>query len=240
MRFLQESALRVALALCLLFGAGQAQAAVSLDNCEAARFVLSGNPITDSGFTVGAGSNQLLVVLISQANSLGTPSATWNGVSLTSAATLTNGSVRTDILVLKAPAQGNQSLIYSSSAGFSFSTAIACSFNGVDQTTPTQNANTSTGTTIAVTTASGNETVMAGATSGSFTAIDNIQLYADNSNGTGAARQDSSSGSTTYTPTFSGTKSLVGVDIKAAAAAAGCTTHRLGLLVVENIHETPL
>ena len=189
---------------------------VTLDAAEASRFVLSANPITNSGFTIGAGSNQLLVVLISQANSTATPAATWNGVSLTSAATLTNGTTRTDILVLKAPAQGNQSLVYSSGGPFSFSTAIACSFNGVDQTTPTQNPNTSTGTTLTVTTASGNETVMAGATTGSFTAIDNIQLYADNSNGTGAARQDSSSGSTTYTPTFSGTKSLVGVDIKAA------------------------
>jgi hypothetical protein len=199
---------------CPVCAGGGGGGTVTLDAAEASPFTLSGTGGTDSGFTVGAGSNQLLVLLVSQGGSANAPSATWDGVSLTNVATITNGSIRSDILVLKAPAQGNKALVISSS-GFSFSNSIACSFNGVDQTTPTQNSNTSTSSSITVTTSSGNATVVALTASGSLSAVDNIQLYANSTNGTGAARQSSSSASTTYTPTASGSFAFAGIDLKA-------------------------
>jgi len=203
--------------------AGGGGGTVTLDAAEASAFSLgSGTTQTDNGFTVGAGSNQLLVVAIAMGSNVGgTITGTWNGTSLgTPVVDITNVSVRSLIFALKNPAQGNKSLVLNNTANWAFSNSIACSFNGVDQTTPTQNPNTATGSAssfpITITTANGNATVMTAAASSTLTAIDNVQLYANSSNGTGAARQASSSGSTTFTGTGGGSWAACGIDLKAA------------------------
>lgn len=221
--------------LLVLLGLGwsQANAAVALDNCEAASVSLNNSTsVTDNGFTIGAGSNQLLVVMVAAFGSSGVWSATWNGVSMTNVADIANGSnPRAVIFALKAPAQGNKSLVINSTVNFQFGNSIACSYNNVDQTTPTQNSNTSTGGTanssLAITTSNGNATAFSGGGTGGYTAISPGQLYVNNGNGTGAAQSLSSGASTTYSSTESGNFAFAGIDIKASTGGgATCNFQR--------------
>lgn len=207
-----------------------AQAAVTLDNCEASSFALSGTGGSDNSFTVGAGSNQLLVLLIAQSNSIATPTATWNGVSLSpvSGATNTNVSIRTDIFILAAPAQGNKTLVVSTVGVFAFSSSVLCSFNGVNQSTPTQNGTSAgplavTSISINVTSATGDQVVAVETSSSSVSSVNQTQIFLD---GNGGANRAAGAASVTMSATFGGGSngSAAGMDIVAAGAAATCST----------------
>lgn len=200
-----------------------ALAAVSFGGCEASAFSLPNGmtTATDSGFTVGAGANQLLVLLVAQGNSAGTTTATWNGTSLSAVtgASNTNSPVRTEILVLVAPTQGNQSLVINSTLGWQFSNSMLCYFNGVNQSTPTQNGASANALSENITSAVGDMVIATMAASGTISATNNNTIWTNGGNGTGG-NYASGASSVTMSATGSGTSSISGADMQAASAAS--------------------
>src|SRR5450432_3741075 len=77
-----------------------------------------------------------------------TTSVTYNGTALTFAGASTNGTVRTEIWYLVAPAAGSHSVVVTAPVATDI-TASSVSFTGVDQATPvgTFVSNLGTGTT---------------------------------------------------------------------------------------------
>lgn len=121
--------------------------------------VAGGTSFSDTNLTIGASANAL-IVLISSAGDISTPTVTWNGVALTllvqTVSTGVNGYA--GIFGLTNPATGNQTLAGSwinSEDAF----IAGVSFSGVDASSlaaafPNTGSNTGTSTTAAVTTTS--------------------------------------------------------------------------------------
>lgn len=210
----------------------------------------SGTRHTDSGgsyvttrslttFTVSAGSDLCLfgIMLTGDGSAITSRAMTWNGVSMTEVATVTNsrGAVAA-LFRLVAPATGNQTL----TASWTTSAAIvlaAVAFSGVDQTTPIDTGHTqqvtgdSTSPSATITCATGDATLAAAfASAGSgtpaFTTPRNqTNLFTSNNMldafGEASYALDGASNAHNFTISASSSWGAMGVHIKAAAGGGG-------------------
>jgi len=209
---------------------------------------------TYTGLTATAGSNVILIASVAWNNNQTgtTPTATWNGVSMTLIGNIwTTGNGGCALFGLVAPATGNQNLVVTWTGGNSSNIAMsAYTYSGANQTggtTTFAGAQSAIGggsdaiATVGVTSATNHAVLavtVAGNTSVNLNSTSATNLYIDNTFNvaTGAMYQAGSSGTVTSTATYSGNQTwgILGVDIVAAGGGGGTTVPAiLGLASAE-------
>lgn len=181
-----------------------------------------------------SGTNRLLVVVVgfSAATDTGKSitSVTYNGVTMNSEGLVHSGGGTAgfvQMFSLKAPATGANNVVVTASTTVGLE-AGSVSFNGVDQTTPTQNFNSASGSgvgpSLAVTSTVG-DMVIDGEANGTnipvTTKTARWSVASSNSTRAGNAGSSTAAGAASVTmgyTTSSDSWGMVGLDVKAAAA----------------------
>ena len=160
--------------------------------------------VSTTGMTVGA-SATCLVVVIEWNAAITSPSATWNGVSMTLGPTVTSGSSRTTIFYLPNPATGNKTLV-SSWTTIAEGYISSISFTGTDTVTCIKTSDSTTAATgsLTVTSDANGATVASYGNDGTGQSpgINNTLVYSDiggTPNGAAAYTTGGTSASYTYT-----------------------------------------
>jgi len=112
-----------------------------------------GNTITNSGFTVAANSNRILIVVSSlESSAQQITGITWNGVeTFTSAVTIDNGGKRSEIWYLVNPTATTADVVTTWGVNSNARGAGVYSFYNVNQASPIGVTSTDTGTSITTT-----------------------------------------------------------------------------------------
>jgi hypothetical protein len=176
-----------------------------------------------TAMTIGASATCLIVVIYWNA-AITSPSATWNGVSMTLGPTVTSGASRTSIFYLPNPATGSKTLASSwTTTAQGYISAI--SFTGTDTTTciKTSDSTTSATASLTVTSDANGATVASYGNDGTGTSpgINNTLIYSDIGgapNGAAAYTTGGTSASYTYSG-GSADQVFAGVHVIAPAAS---------------------
>lgn len=183
--------------------------------------------------TVGAGANRALLVLIAWSTAAAPTgvSITWDGQPLTliSGTSVANGTAGNVALYgLIAPNSGTKTLAGSWTGAREFYVS-GIAYTGVNQTSvavafphgTTGSSNTAT-STVTVTSAVGNAVAAVHTSNGSFSAVNNTQVFLDNVSASisGAGNRAAGAATVTLTGTQTGNWASAGVDILAGGAAA--------------------
>jgi len=220
------------LTLPLVFAAGPAWAAVTLDATTKAS-VQSAGSLTWS-HTVSGSSRLLIVgVTVDDVTQQNITGVTYAGTAMTKIGTAAAAAgTQTTLWQLVAPATGANNVVATSSISTTPTMGVAMSFNGVDQTTPvgTPGTNTNTNGTSSVTIAStsGNMIVDAagisnaggsGPTVGGSQTLQQSNVLTGTRNG-GSTAAGAASVAMTWSWGVSDNTTQIAVEVKAAGAAA--------------------
>lgn len=231
---------RILLTLMLLAWAMPASAQVVFDACSQGE--TTATSLTYS-HTVAAGSNRVLYVSVAvDAAANFNPTVTYAGVSMTDLGVEVTTNRYLTVFRLVAPATGANNVVISSLPGGGDEASFACSFSGVDQTTPedapvTTNGNLGT-TSVTVATATNDmiwDTVTANTPTtltpgGSQTLPANGSITDASSAHATSYRTGNGSLAMDWTLGSAQTNAQIGLNINAAAGAGGGCTGGLLLL----------
>lgn len=200
--------------------------------------------ISTTGITVGASATILVVELVFQRGGAFVTgvTATWNGVTMTSAASLdthVSQYVSSYIFILVSPASGAKTLSVSWT-GSADCYMGASSFTGGDTSTGINASDTQTGTgNLTMTTVSGDATLTVAGKDSNDPTVNNTKIWgnAPYNPGGGAQYKLSTTTSDSHTFTFSGgdSQATCGIHLLAGGGAAPATPSRIILP-----HQRPL
>jgi hypothetical protein len=208
--------------------------AVAFDNTTFVSFVSTpSTSITTGAFPIGSGANMAAGLgLVVTENTLTSPTGSVGGVNGSVVPNSDSGTTvfgRSLMLSVAAPPSGSQTATMSWTGNINNATLGVVTASGVDQTTPMNNGNFSTGTTIGtsltITSTNGDLTLdTAGTLSQQFTGGNQTAKWNDTvaAYGAGSIGPEPGTGTTTHTwtQTLAGTWTQSGANFKQAATEA--------------------